>query len=60
MAALKTRERTGSRPSAAEGGGAQRQPWGRPITGLRKIQLLPGDQDFLATVVREKFCFSPT
>src|ERR1700709_1924857 len=29
-----TGERTGSRPSAAEGGGAQRQPWARPITGL--------------------------
>ena len=54
MAALKTRERTGSRPSAAEGGGAQRQPWGRPITGLRKIQLLPGVSGFIASVASRK------
>jgi len=35
-----TCERTGSRPIAAGGGGAQRQPWARPITGLRRYSCL--------------------
>jgi len=40
MQSLKTGERAGSRPPAAEGGGAQRQPWGRPFAASTSAQLL--------------------